>query len=327
MTRPAPPAPVFVVGHPRSGTTLLASMLGRHPDFVATPESLFLCQVRYQLGAARAKGPGAVTAAAMRGPLQYMIADGDAFTARLRAAAGDGSVDERTLFAALLEDYRAAHGAARVVEKTPLHVRHMDELSAWFPDCRIVWIVRDGRACIRSLQKVAWASSDAPRLARQWVRNMALGAALAPAAGPRLMTVRYEALIADPETELARLCAHLGVEPAPGMAETARGTTVIKPTETSWKGKVTTPIDASRAEAWRHELSPEDLARVGPIMNDTLARLGYPTDPVRPTLETWRGRAATLPPVVRAQRWLFDRHRRVFGPRIGRHAGSGQKAS
>ncbi|MBE9637076.1 sulfotransferase family protein [Salipiger mangrovisoli] len=313
-------APIFVVGHPRSGTTLLASMLGRHPDLVSTPESLFMNQVRYQLIDARKQGPEALVEAAMTGPLQYMISDRAGFVAELKAASAGAPLDENTVFATLLEHYRRAHGATRVVEKTPLHLRHLDELVDWFPDCRIIWIIRDGRACVRSLQKVDWATGDAATLARQWVRNISFGNTFAAQAGARLTTVRYEALLADPATELARLCAHIGVEPVAEMLDTGGGTTVIKPQEMSWKGKVNTPVDASRADAWRRELTPEDLAKVSPIMNDTLRALGYPTDPVASTLETWRGRLYTLKPAVRLQRMIFDRRARMFGPQIGRNA-------
>ena len=38
-------APVFVVGYPRSGTTLLATLLGRHSELAATPESHFVDEV------------------------------------------------------------------------------------------------------------------------------------------------------------------------------------------------------------------------------------------------------------------------------------------
>lgn len=321
-------APIFVVGHPRSGTTLLASMLGRHPDFVSTPETQYLSQARYLLAPARRQGPHALARAAMESPLKYLISDPDEFEDMLAHAAGGRALDERIVFSVALEHFRRAHGARRVVEKTPWHLRGMDRLVAWFPDCRIIWIIRDGRACVRSLQKVKWASNDTRVLARQWVRNMAFGRVLSGPAGDRLATVRYEDLIASPERELTRLCAHLGVALDPAMLDTSQGTNVIKPNETAHKIKVNTPVDASRAEAWRTELSPGDLAMMGPIMNETLAALGYPTEPAPVTFETWRARLLGSAPAVRLQSRLYDLHRRLVGPRIGHHeaANAGREA-
>ncbi|HHB81630.1 MAG TPA: sulfotransferase, partial [Aliiroseovarius sp.] len=294
-------APIFVVGHPRSGTTLLASMLGRHPDFASTPETQYLSQARYLLAQSRKQGPHALARAAMQSPLKYLITDPDEYENMLTRAADGRPLDERIVFSVALEHFRRAHGAHRVVEKTPWHLRGMDRLVSWFPDCRIVWIVRDGRACVRSLQKVKGAPNDARVLARQWARNMAFGRVLSEQAGDRLATVRYEDLIADPERELTRLCDHLGVALDPAMLDTSRGTNVIKPNETAHKTKVNTPVDASRAEAWRTELSARDLADMAPIMNETLAALGYPTEPVPATFETQRARLLGTAPAVHLQ--------------------------
>lgn len=236
----------------------------------------------------------------------------------LERASGSG-LSEKTVFSVFLEHYRRAHGAKRVVEKTPWHLRGMDELVRWFPDCRIIWIVRDGRGSVRSLQKVKWASSDTRVLARQWARNMAFGKAFSRDAGDRLAVVHYEKLLADPSGELSRLCAHLNVEFRPEMLDASQGTNVIKPNEVAHKIKVNSPVDASRAEAWKSELSPEDQAIMGPIMNETLRSLGYSADPAPTTFETWRARILGLTVMVRLQRVLYDLHRRLFGPRIGRN--------
>jgi len=293
-------------------------MLGRHPDLVSTPETQYLSQARYRLASARRKGPHALVEAAQQSPLAHLISDPARYEDML-IQASNGKLDEKTVFSVLLEHYRIAHEAKRVGEKTPWHLRGIDKLVRWFPDCHIIWIIRDGRACVRSLQKVKWASSDAEVLARQWTRNMAFGEVFAKEAGSRLTTVRYEALIEDPETELARLCDHIGVDLDPAMLDTSQGTTVIKPNEIDHKIKVTTPVDSSRAEAWRTELAAEDLEKIGPIMNETLAALGYPVDPAPVTLQTWRGRLDRRAFMVRLQSVLVDWKRRLLGVPVGRH--------
>ena len=53
--------PIFVVGHARSGTTLLATLLGRHPHLAATPETHFFNEGRYALSPHYKAGPGKVS--------------------------------------------------------------------------------------------------------------------------------------------------------------------------------------------------------------------------------------------------------------------------
>ena len=264
--------PVFVVGHPRSGTTLLASMLGRHPDVASTPETLYLLQGRFQLAPAIAAGPEAVAARIQRTPLRRLARDRDALVAGLAAAA---PLTEAKVLRVLLAGFARASGAARVVEKTPMHLRHVDTILDWFPDARILWILRDGRACVASLRKVPWASSNPTILAAEWVRNMAFAEAAEARAGASLMRVRYEALTADPVAEMDRIQDFLGLPRSEAVHDHTRAVDTVKAFERGWKENVGKPIITARAEAWRDELSPAIRRRLAGIMDPTLARLGY----------------------------------------------------
>lgn len=292
----APPAldrPIFVVGHPRSGTTLLASMLGRHPDVAGTPESLYLNTVRHRLEPLFRRGPEAVVAGIETSPMRFLVLDRAALVARLAALP---RLDARGVFAATLDEFRRADGKARLVEKTPLHLRHIDELLAWFPDARIVWILRDGRACVASLLRVGWASDDTDVLARQWVRNTAYGRAAMARHPGRVHVIRYEALIADPQAEAAPLLAFAGLTTSEAIFDHSRAVRTVKPTETGWKGNVARPLMADRAEAWRHEIEPATLRRLETIMGPQLAHFGYPVDaaPLTPRSAAERLRAGVL---------------------------------
>ena len=271
--------PIFVIGHPRSGTTLLASMLGRHPDVASTPETLYLLQGRFQLAPAIAAGPEAVAARIHRTPLRRLARDRTALEADLAAAA---PLTEAAVFRVLLASFARANGAARVVEKTPMHLRHVETILDWFPDARIVWILRDGRACAASLRKVPWASSNPTLLAADWVRNMAFAEAAEARAGASLMRVRFEALTADPVAEMDRVQDFLGLPRSEAVHDHTREVDTVKAFERGWKENVGKPIIATRAEAWRDELTPGIRRTLAGIMDPTLQRLGYAPEAGRP---------------------------------------------
>lgn len=314
--------PIFVVGHPRSGTTLLASMLGRHPDIASTPESLFLSQSRYALRGTFGTSPARIAAAVMHTPLQHLVQSQSALTRDLTVVQRTGSrLGQRDVFAAVLNAYRIAHGKPRVLEKSPWHMRHIDELRHWFPDARIVWIVRDGRANVASLQKVPWASHDARVLAQQWVRNVALALDSESRAPNVVLRVRFEDLVAAPQPVMATILSHCGVAQSDAVFDHTLSATTIKPSESDWKQNVNRPLLGTRADAWRQELSPADLAICARIMNPTLARLGYAAEGAGPTpLSHLRMTVLHSPAGLRVMRTGLHLARSVMGAKQKRTA-------
>lgn len=319
-----PRAPVFVVGHPRSGTTLLASMLGRHPLIASTPESLFMSQARYDLKLSPAMKPAAIAEQVMSTPLSHLVTDRAAFEVQLAAAIADGGVTERAVFAAAMEHFRIAKERGRVLEKSPWHLRAMPEILEWFPDARFIWILRDGRGCIASLKKVRWATHDTRTLARQWVRNMSFGLEGEARVGRALLQIRYEDLLANPRPVMERVFEHIGLALDERVFDHREEVSTIKASEVDWKQNVLRPLMGDRAQAWRRELSEADAALATRLMLPMLVRMCYEPASARPPL------AARLftgivgqPAVVRALRQGLHLTRRMTGskPALKRRLG------
>lgn len=279
MSAPRIDRPIFVVGHPRSGTTLLASMLGRHPDIASTPETLYMTEGQFQLGSSFSKGAAATAARMQRTRLRHLPFTETDVSEELSRI---GTLDAPSVFATLLDMFRRRQGKPRVLEKSPVHVRHIDELLAWFPDARILWIVRDGRACVSSLLNVSWASKDPTVLGRAWVRNMAFALASERRAGPSMMRVSYERLVAEPEGTIREAEAFVDVDHDPAVLDHTRKVETVSGFETGWKQFVNDPVSVARADAWRSELNAATRHRLAVIMNPMLERLGYAGEPPEP---------------------------------------------
>ena len=114
-------------------------------------------------------------------------------------------------FLALMEADAARHGKLRCGDKTPAHALVLDELLAAFPLARVVHIVRDPRAVVASLARMPWAPPSHVANALGCLASTRAVLACEAAAGERMLTIRYEDLIADPEATLRAVCEHVGV--------------------------------------------------------------------------------------------------------------------
>jgi hypothetical protein len=78
-----------------------------------------------------------------------------------------------------------------------------------FADYRMIFVVRDGRRVVAS--KVRRAQLAAPDAAARWMEGARIHRVLAAVLGARLLTLRYEALLEEPEATLRAACAFLGL--------------------------------------------------------------------------------------------------------------------
>lgn len=198
-SEPAEGAPIFVVGVcRRSGTNFLARALGTHPDCVRPRDPLREDHL-FRDGRRLVRYSHAV---ARRWPRRW----GDREAARrvLLTNIGRG-------LAGFLEEMS---GPGRVVTKTP-STRNLDLAATLVPGAHLVVLVRDGRSATESL--VQGFGFTRERAMWNWRRGAQriLDLLDGPAgANPRVTLVRFEDLVADPETELARVLRAVGLDPS-----------------------------------------------------------------------------------------------------------------
>jgi hypothetical protein len=280
-------APIFVVGAPRSGTSLLARMLDAHPAIGLADE---LCFFDIVLGARR-EVPELDSAERIARFLELLPkmdhvrywADGATL---IEAAAERLRADPRPCYAAfyrhLMECRAAALGKRRFGEKTPWNVRHLEALEALFPNARFLHIVRDPRAVVASKRKLPRTSRDVVTNAVKWSIDVAAAGRYregSPDRAARLLEIRYEDLVRSPEAVLRRVIDFLGEPFDPAMLAFAEaGALAFK--DQPWREGVRRPLFDSSLETWRGELSPAQLWLVQWLTRTSMARYGYAAEPV-----------------------------------------------
>jgi hypothetical protein len=114
-----------------------------------------------------------------------------------------------------------------------------------------------------------WASNSVVTNARTWLAcNLA---ARKSSHRPEYLLVRYETLVAQPETELARICAHLGEDYSPAMLVTDDSVAAASP----WARLSREPVTVKRIGAWQEELTVRDAALIDWVVGPHLQSFGY----------------------------------------------------
>ena len=264
----------FVVGCPRSGTTLVQQLLNAHPDIVIGPETHFVRRFREgrekygDLSSDEGWGRLVRDVAAMP-----ELGDIGIAPERVMAAAAGLERHPARLLRLLLDLF--AGDAAVAGEKTPGHLLHMPLLQEWFPEARFIHVVRDPRAVVNSMRRVPWSSGTLVGDAAVW-RGQIYRALRKPPAAGRLLTVAYERLVAEPEAEVARVCAFLGVPYDARVVAPDRGAPVgVDVDREPWKRNAAGPIVRGPADRWRGELTPAQVYAIEAAAGGALRRMGY----------------------------------------------------
>ena len=211
----ADPTPVFVVGMPRSGTTLVEQCLAAHPAVHGAGEMSAILRLASE-AAARA---GARTDPLRTGVMSMKSASRRGTEAsypecvRALPAAQLSALGERYL--AHLRNI--APEAARVTDKLPGNYLHLGFIATILPGARFVHCRRDPLDNGVSLYFTDFMvgheySNDLHAIGRQIRAMRRLMAHWTSVLGDRLMTLDYEALVADPEPLARAMVAHVGLE-------------------------------------------------------------------------------------------------------------------
>ena len=260
--------PVFVVGCPRSGTTLLSVMLDRHSGLAITPETAFYDEIAPNLPTADEAATRILLAAWSRLPELGLSVD--AVIDRI------GPVATRpNLLPALLALYAHARGKPRCGEKTPQHLRHTASILADFPDAKVICLLRDGRDVALSLSRMPWWRGGLEGAAAHWLETERRTAELEEAEPVRFLGVRYERLVAGPAAVLTEVMAVVGLGFEAGQLDPEHGSELVLARSLAWKGRALRTVDPGRGAAGRRAASADEIAYLDRVLGPALARRGY----------------------------------------------------
>ena len=289
----ATPAP-FIVGVPRSGTTMLRLMLDAHPDLAIPPETYFVTNLIE--AADGGAGPEQLANVLVSHRRFGDLGIEEPELRRRLGAIGRPSGGDAVRVA--FELYAEGRGKSRWGDKTPAYLTNIAEIAGAVPEARFVHLIRDGRDVALSILRMP--EVDRPMrnpdsvglVATRWSRRIERARRQAEAV-PHYLEVRFEELVAAPETALRRVCEFIELEFTAVMLEfhssaderleemnrdlSAREGLEAQAAE----GRIAPHLLASepprrdRVGAWRTDMSPEQVAEFEAEGGEMLRELGY----------------------------------------------------
>lgn len=284
MTRTPYNIPFFVIGNPRSGTTLLRLMLNNHPQLSVPPECGFALWLHKKYAGLSFDSEDVIS--------QFVS---DVYTTRKFETWGIEKDSLREfIFATKVRSYPElvsavyysyAHDRNKypvlVGDKNNYHIEHIRDLKKVFGNPKIVFLVRDGRdvACsYRELSLKHISSKYAPNLpdtiesiAYEWKVN---NDNILKEASENSLLISYEDLVTNSGNILEQICNFLGIEYNQSMLGYQKNND--EPEEfLQWKSKTMEAPDSSQIGRHKYDLSSEEICRFQAIAGATLDALGY----------------------------------------------------
>ena len=275
--------PIFVVGAPRSGTTLLQLILNAHPDVAIHGEIHFfdeILQLKTEISGFETEQDrdrflgqlGRTNALQYVPGLQPRL---EVVRERLGKAASPGY---ELFFLLMMQAFAEESGASRFGEKTPQNIRYLPELSEIFPEAKIVHIVRDPRDVVTSLMRMPWAPDSVVLNALKWKIDMLYMHDYLESGGAA-HELRYEDLVAEPESTLRTLCRFLDVPWDPVMLAFNRSADANIQDE-PWKAGTRRKLNASAISGWKNKLSLSEARVVQLATSPFLEHYDYEREPL-----------------------------------------------
>lgn len=293
---------VFIVSQPRAGSTLLQTMLAGHPQVHAPGEAWLMLPLVHAISGSRRD---------VRSPYDQCLADdavGEFVRENLAGGWSELQAEIGRAASSLYESARRRAGASVLIDKTPRYYWIIEDLLSLIPDCRVILLRRNPLAVLSSIMET-WTRRTRVGFLKDYRADLLEAPARLAAAmsidDDRLTSLRYEDLVADPESQLMRLQQFIGLEPVEGLQHygTAARRTYGDPQgvhqhDSAQFGSLEKYLSAAsrRATDWR--LMDDYRRHLGSTL---LSRLGYDDQALKQALDAIKPSGTSLAPSLDSQ--------------------------
>lgn len=269
---------IFITGCPRSGTTMLASILGSHASSIVTPESDFFIEFLYKK---LKRKTDSVDISEFLKFLnenyrfkQWKIdANKISCTSSHVNFENFNSLIENTVSLFAEKHQKNLNSKINRIDHTPSSIKSFDVLVELFPSAKFIFIIRDPRAVYASVKDLDWGANTALKLAEIWNEYVTYYFCLEKLHPEKVLLVKYEDILTNPELNVKKLCDFVNIVYNDLMLE---GKGFIIPGYTaSQHNLVGKKLDKGRIIKWKKELTIDDILIIESKCKPVMSVFGY----------------------------------------------------
>jgi len=238
--------PIFIVGAPRSGTTVMRYIIDSHPNiFCPHIETFYFDVIKPFLKASHIW---------------------DSQYEKTQFSRDDYNTWIRDSFLQLIANFGSNTSKKRFAEKTPSHTQTMDIIKEVFPDAQFIHMIRNGYEVCSSLGRMSWGPKQVEKQAALWKERVLTAREF----GKKLssddyLEVKLEDLKSDFTATIKNVCNFLGEKFDDQMEQ------YHLPENNSWG----VSLSKFSQEINKHSFDKKDVHIVNDIASDLLAELKY----------------------------------------------------
>ncbi|WP_417585847.1 sulfotransferase family protein [Nitrincola sp.] len=261
--------PFFILGNPRSGTSLLRLMLNSHPETVVPPECGFLLWLSEKYAYLPDYNQNT-----------YANFIDDLFKTKkietwdikkeklLTIIKTERPKDYRSMTSIVYSYYAIEKGKKPRIhgDKNNYYINEIEKIEKVFPNSKIIYIVRDGRDVAASYFKIDDSKiyskykpalpQSIEKIASDWSKSTLMAKSMQNHSNT--CVVLYENLVRDPTRALSEVCAHLDIDYSDNMLQFYKNND--EPIDfLQWKAKTKQPVDTSSLGSYKKELTQEQI--------------------------------------------------------------------
>jgi len=284
----------FILGNPRSGTSLLRIILNNHKNIIAPPESGFAhwWLKKYDKWQKKdcdnsSKLNSFINDLMLSRKIETWKLNFNNLSEEIKLTKPSNYSELITL---VYLSFISKTNVKVIIDKNNYYINHLNELLKIWPDAYFIHLVRDGRDVassyielmdkdIKNLKYKPKLSKNIANIASEWANNvLSIEDFLLTIDKDKRITIKFEDLILSTIDTLNDLCEKFKIEFDDAMMNYYSQTApkYLEPKETShWKKKTTSPPLTSRVGRYHEDLSPSDLKIFSSIADEALSKFGY----------------------------------------------------
>jgi hypothetical protein len=293
--------PIIITGCQRSGTTLLRTLLGNHPDLIEHPQEPQFILGLYQRFGLHISDVKTAVSYLIHHPYLPSSINKDALTQLF-------SNQTSLTLAEFIQQYLHCWAGEQLLTKRPVikdpaFIFHLDFIEKLFPQATIIHIIRDPRAAVAS-QIVRWPHLSPIEGAMLWRNALQSAKKWSQNRQQPYIEVYYEQLLRQPSETLQTLCHKLNIPYQAAMQNFTQETIIFRPNAKP-EPRTLTAVDPSRLHGWQDHLTPFDIQLIEQCCQQEMSQRQY-----QPT--------SLPPPTTRFYWWRIGQYLKYYVKQVGK---------